>query len=145
MGLNSFRDALKAKPDKMSDDQAQKFVDFLKTQSKNSRDELAQLGLSFFRTGEGKLPANRLVISGHGFLGEISGDQDGEVFTLSGVEKLAKVFPKGAEKIEHVAVSACFCAGDETFATLRGAFPNLKSAFAYNEFSPKAETGHRST
>jgi hypothetical protein len=138
--LDAYRDALVNGTDKMPTKQAQDFVDFLKTQKEESRDELAQLGVTFFKTGEGKLPMNRLVISGHGWNGTISGDDDGE-FKLSDVEKLAKVFPEGAKKIEHVAVSACFCAGDKSFSTLRAAFPNLKSAFAYNEFSPKAESG----
>lgn len=139
-GLNSYRDALTAGPDKMPKAQAQKFVDFLGTQKKESRDELAQLGLNFHRTGEGKLPVNRLVLSGHGWDGAISGD-DGGKFTLGDIKNLAGVFPKGAAKIEHVAVSACFCAGEKNFETLRAAFPNLKSAFAYNHFSPKAESG----
>lgn len=139
-GLNSYRDALVAGPDKMSKDQAQKFVNYLETQNPTSRDELAQLGLNLHRTGEGKLPVNRLVLSGHGWDGSISGD-DGGKFQLTDIENLAKVFPKGAGKIEHVAVSACFCAGEKNFETLRRAFPNLKSAFAYNHFSPKAETG----
>ncbi len=138
-GLSAFRSALTSGPDKMPKDQAKKFVDFLKTQNEASRDELAQLGLKFFQTGEGKLPANRLVISGHGWDGEISGDDDGK-FKLTDVEGLAKMFPKGAEKIEHVAVSACFCSGKAHFETLKSAFPNLKSAFAYNAYSPKAET-----
>ncbi len=139
-GLNSYRDALMAGPDKMPKDQAQKFVDFLGTQKNESRDELAQLGLNFHRNGEGKLPVNRLVLSGHGWDGSISGD-DGGKFTLGDIKNLANVFPKGAGKIEHVAVSACFCAGEKNFETLRSAFPNLKSAFAYNHFSPKAESG----
>jgi hypothetical protein len=117
-GLAQFQDALTSGPDKMLKDQAKKFVDFLATQKNESRDELAQLGLKFHQTGEGKLPVNRLVISGHGFDGEISGEGEGS-FKLTDVEALAKVFPKGAAKIEHVAVSACFCASKEHFDTLR--------------------------
>jgi hypothetical protein len=140
-GRASFRDALVAGPDKMSKAQAKDFVSYLGKQTGASRDELAQLGLALLRAGEGKLPVSRLVLSGHGTPGgSVQGDDDGE-FTLNDVKDLAAVFPKGAEKIEHVAVSACFCAGARNFETLREAFPNLKSAFAYNEFSPKAEKG----
>ena len=64
-GLAQFQDALTSGPDKMTKDQAKKFVDFLATQKNESRDELAQLGLKFHQAGEGKLPVNRLVISGH--------------------------------------------------------------------------------
>lgn len=139
-GLTSFCNELTKGPDKMPKDQAEKFVKFLEGQKKESRDELAQLGVKFFQAGEDKLPVNRLVLSGHGWDGEISGD-DGGAFKLTDVEALAKVFPKGAGKIEHVAVSACFCSGKAHFETLQTAFPNLKSAFAYNAYSPKAETG----
>lgn len=138
-GLTSFCNELKKGPDKMPKDQAEKFKKFLEGQNEKSRDELAQLGLKFYQAGEGKLPVNRLVLSGHGWDGEISGD-DGAAFKLTDVEALAKVFPKGAGKIEHVAVSACFCSGKAHFETLQSAFPNLKSAFAYNAYSPKAET-----
>ncbi|HSE41577.1 MAG TPA: hypothetical protein VLH08_12520 [Acidobacteriota bacterium] len=137
-GLTAFQKALTTGPEKMPKEQAQKFVDFLKTQDEASRDELSQLGLKFFQAGEGKAKINRLVISGHGFDGEIGGDGQGS-FKLTDIEALAKVFPKGANKIEHVAVSACFCAGKTHFETLRSAFPNLKSAFAYNAYSPTAE------
>ena len=137
-GLNAFQKSLSSGPDKIPKEQAQKFVDFLKTQNPASRDELSQLGLKFFQAGEGKAKINRLVISGHGFDGEIGGDGNG-AFKLTDVEALSKVFPKGANKIEHVAVSACFCAGKTHFETLREAFPNLKSAFAYNAYSPTAE------
>jgi hypothetical protein len=137
-GLDAFQDALTKGPDKMPPEQAKKFVDFLRSQYRNSRDELCQLGLKFFQAGEGKAKINRLVISGHGFDGQITGDGKGS-FNLTDVEALAKVFPKGAGKIEHVAVAACFCAGEKHFNTLRSAFPNLKSAFAYNAYSPKAE------
>lgn len=137
-GLKDFRNSLVNGPDKMPKEQADKFIDFLKTQNVKTRDELAQLGMAFFKTGENKMPVNRLVISGHGALGEIWGDKEGELLTLKDVQKLGAIFPKGAEKIEHVAVAACFCAGDDTFETLRSTFPNLKSAFAYNWFSPKA-------
>jgi hypothetical protein len=137
-GLDSFQKALTSGPDKMPKEQAEKFVEFLKKQDPECRDELSQLGMKFFQAGEGKAKVNRLVISGHGFDGDIGGDGKGG-FTLSDVESLAKVFPKGAKKIEHVAVSACFCAGKTHFDTLRSAFPNLKSAFAYTAYSPTAE------
>ena len=124
-GLSAFQKSLSSGPDKMPKEQAQKFVDFLKTQNPASRDELSQLGLKFFQAGEGKAKINRLVISGHGFDGEIGGDGNG-AFKLTDVEALAKVFPKGANKIEHVAVSACFCAGKTHFETLRKCVSQFK-------------------
>ncbi len=140
VGLDSFEKSLTKGKDKMPKAQAKKFVAFLKTQNRAARDEMAKLGLALHRTGKGDLPMNRIVLSGHGSpSGNISGDGAGS-FSLKDVEKLGKVFPKGAGKIEHAAVSACFCAGEANFEALRKAFPNLKSAMAYNGFSPKAET-----
>jgi hypothetical protein len=140
-GLKSFCSALTTGPDKLPKDQAQKFVDQLKTMKKESRDELAQLGLSFHRMGNGSMPVNRLVLSGHGdAVGTIGGDDRGAV-RLADIERLARVFPNGASKMEHVAISACFCAGRANFEDLKRTFPNLKSVFAYNEFSPDAENG----
>ena len=138
--LEKFRDGLTTGPDKMTKERAQKFADQLKTVTPESRDEVAQLGLSFFRAGKGELPVNRLVLSGHGDAnGTILGDK-GEKVRLAELESLSKVFPEGAKKIEHVAISACFCAGHANFEELRRTFPNLKSAFAYNEFAPLAQT-----
>jgi hypothetical protein len=138
--MEKFRDGLTTGPDKMPKDKAQKFADQLKTVNPEVRDEVAQLGLSFYRAGKGELPVNRLVMSGHGDpSGAVIGDK-GEKLRLADLESLSRVFPEGAKKIEHVAISACFCAGQANFEELKSTFPNLKSAFAYNEFSPLAET-----
>ena len=138
--LEKFRDGLTNGPDKMPKDRAQKFTDQLKTVNPEVRDEVAQLGLTFHRAGKGEAPVNRFVMSGHGDPnGSIIGDK-GEKLRLADVESLSRVFPEGAKKIEHVAISACFCAGEANFEELKRSFPNLKSAFAYNEFSPLAET-----
>ena len=139
--LEKFRDGLTNGPDKLPKDRAQKFTDQLKTVNPEVRDEVAQLGLTFHRAGKGEVPVNRFVMSGHGDPnGSIIGDK-GEKLRLADVERLSKVFPEGAKKIEHVAISACFCAGEANFEELKRSFPNLKSAFAYNQFSPLAETG----
>jgi hypothetical protein len=139
-GLEKFRDALTTGPDKMPKEKAQKFVDQLGTVQADGRDEVAQLGLTFHRAGKGELPVNRLVMSGHGDVnGTLMGDK-GEKVRLADLESLSRVFPEGAKKIEHVAISACFCAGHANFEELKRTFPNLKSAFAYNQQSPLAET-----
>lgn len=140
-GLAQFRDALVAGPDKMPQAQARALTDTLaRHPSRAARDELAQLGLTLFRAGEGKAPVSRLVLSGHGSpTGGIIGDSGNQYFMLEDVEKLTAVFPEGAKKMEHVAIASCFGASDQAFKTLQRAFPNLKSAFAYNEFAPAAD------
>jgi len=138
--LETFRDGLMNGPDKMSKERAQKFTDQLKTVHPDVRDEVAQLGLTFHRAGKGEISVNRLVMSGHGDVnGTVMGDK-GEKLRLADLESLSRVFPEGAKKIDHVAISACFCAGHANFEELRRTFPMLKSAFAYNQQSPLAET-----
>ena len=138
--LEKFRDALTTGPDKMSIGRAQKFADQLATVKAEARDEMAQLGMSLYKAGREELPVNRLVLSGHGDPnGTVMGDDPGYL-RLADFESLSKVFPEGAGKIEHVAVSACFTASQASFEDLKRTFPNLKSAFAYNGFSPLAET-----
>jgi hypothetical protein len=138
--LEKFRVGLMDGPDKMSKQRAEKFTDQLKTVHPDVRDEVAQLGLTFHRAGKREISVNRLVMSGHGDVnGTVMGDK-GEKLRLADLESLAKVFPEGAKKIDHVAISACFCAGHANFEELRRTFPNLKSAFAYNNQSPLAET-----
>jgi hypothetical protein len=138
--LEQFRNGLMNGPDKMSKERAQKFTDQLKTVHPDVRDEVAQLGLTFHRAGKGEISVNRLVMSGHGDVnGTVMGDK-GEKLRLADLESLSRVFPEGAKKIDHVAISACFCAGHANFEELRRTFPMLKSAFAYNNQSPLAET-----
>lgn len=139
-GLEQFHDALASGPDKLPKDRAQKFVDQLAKVTPEARDDMAKLGLAFHHAGNGNLPVSRLVLSGHGDPnGAIIGEK-GEKIRLADLENIARVFPEGAGKIEHVALSACFGASQASFEDLKRTFPNLKSAYGYNEFSPLAET-----
>jgi hypothetical protein len=143
-GLESYRKAITKGPDAMDEAQAKKFVEFLgdKNIEGKFRDELAQLGTTLHQVGKGKIPANRLVISGHGMPGGMIMDDNFDGYTLKDVKNLAQIFPEGSKKIEHVAIAACFCGkGKENFQDMRDGFPNLKSTFAYKEFSPKAGEG----
>lgn len=140
-GRTAFRDALISGADKLPKAQAQKFVDYLGKHTENSRDDLAELGLALLRTGKGQLPVSRLVISGHGMPGGQIFGENSSGFEMEDVADLAAIFPDGAKKIEHIAVAACYCAGASTFESLQRGFPQLKSAFAYTDQSPKAEKG----
>ncbi len=123
----------------MPKDKAKAFRAFLEGRDKDVRDDFAQLGLALFNVGEGKLAANRLVLSGHSGGNSVDGDDLSEV-KFDDVVTVAKMFSKGAAKIEHIAVSACNCGYVEQIDQFRGAFPNLKSYLGYSGFSPKAET-----
>jgi hypothetical protein len=138
-GQDDFKAALKAPPLGMSDSRADKFMDAIRNTRATSRDEVAQLGLAMHRIGTGELKADRLVLSGHGTGDGIFGN--GGSVDNDTVRKLAEVFPEGAGKIHHLNLANCFSGGEETLDKYRSSFPNLKSVWAYNGFSPKAEEG----
>jgi hypothetical protein len=119
---------------------ASNLKDLLATANHETRDETAQLALALFNAGTGKLPVNRLVLSGHGLGDGIAREARTPALTFEVIAKLASVFPQGAAKINHVMVAACSCGHPAQVAELRAMFPNLKSVWAYPGFSPKAIT-----
>ncbi len=102
-----------------------------------ARDELARLAL-FFSTAErgGPMPS-RMVLSGHSGGREIFGD--GGVVSFDAVQKIARVFPHAAGRVEDLHLSGCNTAGQaRDVAVWRGAFPNLKTVWAYVGAAPSA-------
>jgi hypothetical protein len=138
-GRIAFRDALVAGPDKMPAARAQALVDKLGGVDVKTRDELAQLGLALHRVGSGDLAANRLVISGHGSGRSVLGDGTGSI-KHDTIREIARLFPEGAARIEHLAMSSCFSAKSNELDQFRRDFPNLKTFWGYNGTSPLAET-----
>jgi hypothetical protein len=139
--LGRYKTALQTGSLHMPADKAEQLATILGNAKDGTRDELAQLGVALFQVGNGQLPANRLVLSGHGNGTELVDDL-GTKLSHRDVREVAKAFPEGAGKIEHLAFSSCFSAtnaGD--LAQTRQAFPNLKGLWAYAEFSPSAEKG----
>jgi hypothetical protein len=140
-GRAAYRDALVDGPTKMPAAQADRFMNLIEDAQPRTRDELAQLGVALFQAGKGDLPVNRLVLSGHGD-GKALVDDAGNRVTHDEIRKLAKMFPEGAGKMEHIAFSSCFSGtnADDMRKTL-DAFPNAKGVWSYSEFSPSAEKG----
>jgi hypothetical protein len=139
-GLARFRDALVSGPDRVPADRADRFVALLGRQDVNTRDELAQLGLALSQVGSGTLPASRLVVSGHGSGRSVSGDGSGWV-SHDTIRDVARLFPEGAGKIEHLAFSSCYSAKSTELDLFRQVFPSLKSFWGYSDKSPLAEGG----
>jgi hypothetical protein len=139
-GQKDFRDALVAPPLNIPAARADALMTEMRGVRETSRDEFAQLALALHHIGTGELPANRLVISGHGMGDRVFGDA-GESLTYESIRKLGTIFPEAAAKIQHLDLANCFSAGEAELDKYRAAFPNLKSVWAYNGFSPKAEHG----
>ena len=140
-GRKAFRDALVAGPDKVPASRADALVDQLGRVEVNTRDELAQLALALHRVGTGDLAASRLVISGHGSGRSVSGDGGSGWIEHQTIRDIGRIFPEGAGKIEHLAMSSCYSAKPNELDQFRQDFPNLKSFWAYSHTSPLAESG----
>jgi hypothetical protein len=138
-GQRGFRDALIAGRPPMPMDRADRLMDTLAALSAGTRDESAQLAVALHRIGTGDLRANRLVLSGHGNGSQVISDGGGAV-SHDTIRGLARMFPEGAAKVEHLAVSACFSAKLLELDQFREAFSGLKSVWAYSGPAPLAET-----
>jgi hypothetical protein len=139
-GRQAFRDALISGQDGVPQDREDRLIALLGGVAPETRDELAQLALALHRVGAGDLAANRLVISGHGSGRSVSADGPGWI-QHDTIRDVAKLFPEGAAKIEHLAMSSCHSAKSSELDQFRGAFPGLKSFWGYEPTSPRAETG----
>jgi hypothetical protein len=142
-GCASFKAALVK--DGMPAAQADELMKVVDKQVGKARDEIALLGVSLWQVGTGDIPADRLVLSGHqnaGTLwgGDTNSPSENEI-ALDTVGELAAIFTDGANKIEHLALSACNCGDQADIDKYRTWFPNLDSVWAYDGFSPKAEGG----
>ncbi len=138
VGQAGFRAALVK--DGMPADRADSLLALVARQDDRGRDEVAALGIALHKTGGGDLPISRLVLSGHSGGSDVSGDGTGSL-AFASVRELAGVFPEGAGKIRHIAVSGCFSADLDQIESFRNAFPRLDSYWGYEGFSPSAEGG----
>ncbi len=127
----------------MSLDKAKAFIDFLSEQTilnpKNAS-ILYHVGLNLHDIEQGKIKANRLILSGHSGGATLFGNDSAHWITFKNINNIASLFPEGAKHIKHIAVSACHSGYEDTLALFRQAFPNLKTYYGYTGPSPTAET-----
>jgi hypothetical protein len=142
-GSASFKAALVTEG--MPTAQADELMKVVDKQVGKAKDEVALLGVSLWQVGTGDISANRLVLSGHQSAGTLWGGDSNtpseNQIALDTVGELAGIFTDGANKIDHLALSACNCGGQSDIDKYRTWFPNLDSVWAYDGFSPKAEGG----
>ncbi len=124
---------------------AVELLEFLVSFSPTTRDLVAPVIVTFDRAERGVLDLERLILSGHSNGVALWGDKtsDGRMggrFLLDrDLKRLAKVFPKAAAQVSDVLFSACFSGVSVNF--VRDAFPNVRTIWAYEGFSPKAGKG----
>ena len=107
-----------------------------------ARDEVGRLALYFARgdVGQGAMPS-RIVLSGHSGGTQLWGKDDGVL--LAAIRTLGQTFPRAALQVEDIHFASCTSMSqlqqDESW---RNAFPNLKTMWGYDGFSPSAPVGH---
>lgn len=101
-----------------------------------ARDELLQLAVAFSKPPH----PTRMVLSGHSVGSGVWGDDNG-FLSWTALEILARIFPKAAQAMEDVHLSACYSGGEKAVERFRGIFPNLKTFWAYEGSAPGSASG----
>jgi hypothetical protein len=109
----------------------------------DARDEIARIAIAWADPESGTSTApSRIVLSGHSTGNEMWGDESG-MFSIDALRALAKAMPRAAAHVEHIHFAACFSAAQVRRAhEWREAFPNLRSMFGYDGYSPNAPLAH---
>lgn len=113
----------------------------------SERGELMQIARVWSSAYTGGEVPSRLVLSGHSVGDYVFGETGGfHALQFQSVHALAKAMPAAASKVEDVQLAACFTyrqiSTDEKRASWLGAFPGLKTVWAYASKSPPAPLGH---
>jgi hypothetical protein len=119
--------------------QAAQIAEVLKKAGPDARDEFAQLAKAWAAGEKGGPVPGRLVLSGHSGGSSIYGDEDGFTngsFKRDLLTELAKAMPKAAAQVQDLALSACYCGGENSILKWKEGFPNAKTVLAYSDKSP---------
>lgn len=117
---------------------------FLQQAADKTRDEMFNMVRHLWSVETGRALLKRLVLSGHSAGTSLWGGHGGEFGSMNyqQIFKLMGLFPTAASQVEDLAFSACFsgtAAGK--LDAYRAVFPNVKTIWAYADFSPSAATG----
>lgn len=123
-------------PDQLAVDTAQ----FLSGAGNQAKDELAQFIRILSEAEMGERSIDRMVLSGHSVGSMIWGDHNGQI-NFSELDELFELFPKAAEQVEHLMLSACYTGGEAKMGQYHDMFPGLESVWAYHKSSPGTWTG----
>ena len=123
-------------PDQLAVDTAQ----FLADAGNEARDELAQLIRILSEAEMGERSIDRMVLSGHSVGSQIWGDDNGSI-RFTQLDELFDLFPKAADQVEHLMLSACYSGGESKMDQYHDMFPGLSSILAYHDSSPGTWSG----
>jgi hypothetical protein len=107
-------------------------------------DQMADMMTMFSNAENGKYQLERLVLSGHHAAGKMWGDytgkhEPGKVLLERDLPNLVAVFPDAAAQVEDLMFSACNTKEQVDLCTKL--FPNLKSVWVYEGYSPNIKQG----
>lgn len=109
------------------------------------REQMADMMKMFHDAELGKYRLERLVLSGHHAGQELYGESNyvrlSELNLERDLSNLTEAFPTAASQVEDVMFSACF--STERVELCKSLFPNLRSAWVYEGYSPSIKQGSR--
>jgi hypothetical protein len=124
----------------LPDQLAVNVADFLLNGPGDARDELAQFVRILSEAEMGERSIDRMVLSGHSVGSMIWGDDNGMI-NFSVLDELFELFPKAAEQVEHLMLSACYTGGESKMGQYTDMMPGLESVWAYHGSSPGTWSG----
>ena len=124
----------------LPDQKAVTAAEFIHAGGEHGRDELGQMIRVWSEAELGARRMDRVVLSGHSVGSTIWGDDNGEI-TFAEIIELSGLFPKAANGVKHLMLSACYAGGENDMAQYHSMFPNLESIWAYHDSSPGTWSG----
>ncbi|MCH2023783.1 MAG: hypothetical protein MK207_15005 [Saprospiraceae bacterium] len=109
----------------------------------NSKDEVATFIRQMNLAENGKKLFKRLVLSGHSDGWYIIGDGEQGLFKFDELKTVGDVFPNAFKQVEDLHIAGCNSGQESKLDQHLKMFPNLKTIWAYADFSPSPRTGSR--
>ena len=109
------------------------------------RDEMAGFVRVLQQVEQGQTRMDRLVISGHSFGGSVFSDSSDNDMSFEQLGQLMQHFPEAQAGVEDLMLSACHTLepeyGTDDGQQYKDIFPELRSVWGYNGFSPSFKQG----
>ena len=138
-GLESFVKSLEG----TSDAEQAVIAQLIKNESHNASDEFAQFIRQMHLAESGKKLFKRMILSGHSSGWGIWGDGDESGISFHDLGNVAKVFPNAFKQVEDLKIAGCNSGQETKLEQHLELFPNLKTIWAYADWSPSPNTGSK--
>ncbi|MCH2023782.1 MAG: hypothetical protein MK207_15000 [Saprospiraceae bacterium] len=138
-GLDAFLDSL------VNVNEAEKVIlkEVIENIRNNARDEVCNFVRQMNEAENGKKLFKRLVLSGHSDGWYIVGDDNEGSYTFKDIANIGKVFSNAFKQVEDLQIAGCNTGQEAKLDQHLKMFPNLKTIWAYADFSPSPDTGSK--